>query len=130
MAVCLYGLTQSNKIFKGLINVECSLLKLLEQVVDGEIKQTLPRWIGISGIQELLGNLNTQINNLKDNTVENLRSQKAIIQGNKTAFTTEMNTFENKCNDDSTFRDKYETQFTGLSTTDYNDKTYILDIIN
>ena len=129
VAVCLYGLTQSNKIFKGLINVECSLLKLLEQVVDGEIKQTLPRWIGISGIQELLGNLNTQINNLKDNTVENLRSQKAIIQGNKTAFTTEMNTFETTCNDDS-FRAKYKKQFTDLYTTDYNGKTYILDIIN
>ncbi|MEE3325595.1 MAG: hypothetical protein VZR33_09700, partial [Methanosphaera sp.] len=129
VAVCLYGLTQSNKIFKGLINVECSLLKLLEQVVDGEIKQTLPRWIGISGIQELLGNLNTQINNLKDNTVENLRSQKAIIQGNKTAFTTEMNTFETTCNDNS-FRTKYEKQFTDLYTTDYNGKTYILDIIN
>ena len=129
VAVCLYGLTQSNKIFKGLINVECSLLKLLEQVVDGEIKQTLPRWIGISGIQELLGNLNTQINNLKDNTVENLRSQKAIIQGNKTAFTTEMNTFETTCNDDS-FRAKYEKQFTDLYTTDYKGKTYILDIIN
>ena len=130
VAVCLYGLTQSNKIFKGLINVECSLLKLLEQVVDGEIKQTLPRWIGISGIQELLGNLNTQINNLKDNTVENLRSQKAIIQGNKTAFTTEMNTFENTCNDNSAFRAKYENQFSGLFNTTYNDKTYILDIIN
>ena len=130
VAVCLYGLTQSNKIFKGLINVECSLLKLLEQVVDGEIKQTLPRWIGISGIQELLGNLNTQINNLKDNTVENLRSQKAIIQGNKTAFTTEMNTFENTCNDDTSFRRQYEKQFSDLSKTDYNGKTYILDIIN
>jgi hypothetical protein len=80
VAVCVYGLTQSNKIFTGLANTECSLLKLLEQVVDGEIKQTTPRWIGISGINDLLDNLVVQINGLKDTAVGNLEGKKGKLK--------------------------------------------------
>jgi len=54
VAVSIYGLSQSNSIFVGLADTECSLLKFIGEVLEGETRQTKPRWGGISGIQELL----------------------------------------------------------------------------
>ena len=39
VGVCVYGLTQANKIFVGLANTECSLLKFFDQVLYGEAKR-------------------------------------------------------------------------------------------
>ena len=39
VAVCLYGLTQSNKIFTGLANTECSLLQFFYQILYGEERE-------------------------------------------------------------------------------------------
>ena len=47
VSICVYGLTQANKIFVGLADTECSLLKFFEQVIYGETKQSLPRWAGM-----------------------------------------------------------------------------------
>ena len=129
VAVCVYGLTQSNKIFTGLANTECSLLKLLEQVVDGEIKQTTPRWIGISGINDLLDNLVVQINGLKDTAVGNLEGKKGQIETKKTLFTTEMKNFDDTCYHNGQYLDGFTKTFNDISLSDYKDKTYVLDII-
>ena len=67
VGISLYGLIQSNKIFVGLADTECSILKFFEQVLHGEIKQTKPYWAGIERIKELLGSLKTTINEMKGN---------------------------------------------------------------
>ena len=64
VGISLYGLIQSNKIFVGLADTECSILKFFEQVLHGEIKQTKPYWAGIERIKELLGSLKTTINTM------------------------------------------------------------------
>ena len=86
VGVCVYGLTQSNKIFEGLANTECSILKLLEQVLDGEIKQPIPRWIGISGINGLLGGLKDEINRLKGDAITKFDEKKSGITTAKGHF--------------------------------------------
>jgi hypothetical protein len=45
-------------------------------VLDGEIKQTTPRWIGISGINGLLGGLKDEINRLKGDAITNFDEKK------------------------------------------------------
>ena len=47
IVICLYGITQANKIFVGLADTECSMLRFFEQVLEGETKQTIPRWPGL-----------------------------------------------------------------------------------
>ena len=129
VGVCVYGLTQSNKIFTGLANTECSLLKLLEQVVDGEIKQTTPRWIGISGINGLLDNLVEQINRLKGSAIRGLDIKKGGITTTKASFTFEMTAFDNFCYDDGRYLNDFTKTFDDISLSDYKDKKYVLDII-
>ena len=129
VAVCVYGLTQSNKIFTGLANTECSLLKLLEQVVDGEIKQSTPRWIGISGINDLLDNLKDQINLLKDSAIENLDIKKRGITEKKGLFEGEMNSLDSYCYNEGNYLDDYTVTFNGISLENYKGKKYVLDII-
>ena len=75
-AVCIYGLSQSNSIFVGLADTECSLLKFIGEVLDGETKETKPKWIGISGIKDIFQNTKNQIEGLNENTRNNLRVNK------------------------------------------------------
>ena len=83
VAVCIYGLTQSNKVFVGLSDTECSLLKFFDQFLDGETKKELPRWAGISGITDILDGLYNQIEYLKNNTKTDLDTQMEEISKKK-----------------------------------------------
>ena len=129
VAVCVYGLTQSNKIFTGLANTECSFLKLLEQVVDGEIKQSTPRWIGISGINDLLDNLKDQINRLKDTAIDDLDEKKGGITEKKGLFENAMNFLDSYCYSDGQYLGDYTRTFDDISLEDYKNKKYVIDII-
>ena len=86
IAACIYGLSQSNKMFEGLADTECSVLKLMEQVTNGESKVTTPKWIGIKGINDLLTDLTTNIDNLKGTAITNLTVQKAQIDEKRQKF--------------------------------------------
>ena len=70
MAVCLYGVTQTNKIFTGLSNTECSFLKFFEQILKGETKEERPKWIGIEGVSNILTNLHNEITEMSDAHLE------------------------------------------------------------
>ena len=130
VGVCVYGLTQSNKIFEGLANTECSILKLLEQVLDGEIKQTTPRWIGISGINGLLDGLKTQINTLKTTAITDLKTNISNIDTKKTAFTNAIQTFDDECYDNGNYLSDYTKKFDDVNNDDYKNKEYVLDLID
>ena len=94
---CIYGLIQSNKLFTELANVKCSLLKLIAQVIDGETKQSSPRWIGIKGFIKLLSNLNNNIENTKENILKELQEKKNLIELKKDEFTNKLNEFDDEC---------------------------------
>ena len=84
VAISVYGLAESNKIFEGLANTECSFLKFLDQVVNGEIKQSLPRWAGIDGINTILDGIRSEIRSMDKTTFNSnlgsLKSQKTTKQ--------------------------------------------------
>ena len=86
IAICIYGFSQTNKNFEGIANTECSILKFLDQVLDGETKQELPRWAGIEGINQILENLHDSINDMKNGTYEQLESQIDTINDKKVEF--------------------------------------------
>ena len=131
VAVCIYGLTQSNKIFEGIANTECSILKLLEQVLDGEIKQTTPRWIGISGINGLLEGLKSEINRLKLTAIDQLKRKISDIDTAKSSFKNGMNSFDGQCFNDGHYLGGYTKTFSSSDVSNENyHKTYVLDIIN
>ena len=95
IAVCVYGLVQTNKIFTGLANTECSFLKFFDQVLDGEMKEDLPKWAGINSIRELLGEISTTISSL-DGAHTSDELDRAITDKN-----TEKNNFNNSMIDAS-----------------------------
>ena len=116
VAICIYGLTQSNSIFVGIADTECSMLKFFDQVLEGEIKKELPRWAGIDGINEIIQDINDQIEQLRSGTLTELNTQIHNIDNKKTDFKNKM-------------RDSGESFFTNpnvpsSSYKSYNTKSY------
>ena len=72
VAICIYGLTQSNSVFVEIADTECSMLKFFEQIIKGEIKEELPRWAGRDGINDIMQYINDQIEDLRKGTLRNL----------------------------------------------------------
>ena len=134
VAICIYGLSESNKIFKGLANTECSLLKFLDQILDGEIKQDLPRWAGISGITNILSGLSTQIGNMGEKTYDTLNFLIDKTESNKTTFSDKMQTVGNVFFDSP---NQYKSDYLSNDFTNYpqisNEQTpngeYVLDMV-
>ena len=90
VAICIYGLSQSNNIFVGLADTECSLLKFLNQVLEGETKQSKPRWPGIDGINGILDNLKLQLGEMRHSTMTTLGSERTSITNGKNTFEGDM----------------------------------------
>ena len=109
IGVCIYGLTQANKIFVGLANTECSLLKFFEQVLNGETKQDLPRWAGIRSINELLYDLNDTINTLARDSYTQLYNSIDNITALKNDFVGQMHSAGDEFYDKNT--GKYKTPY-------------------
>ena len=86
VAVCIYGLTQTNKIFVGLANTECSLLRFFDEILFGEMKTTTPRWAGIEGINSILSELKDVISNMGRSTYQTLESGMENIADEEEAF--------------------------------------------
>ena len=66
------------------------MLKFFDQVLEGEMKQSLPRWAGIEGINGILENINKQIVNLRTGTLDKLNSQRTDINTQKGIFKSDM----------------------------------------
>ena len=86
VGISLYGLIQSNKIFVSLSDTECSILKFFEQVLNGEIKQSLPRWAGIEGIQGMLQGIDSAISTMSEGTLSGLESDMSSLNGYRLGF--------------------------------------------
>ena len=74
--ISAYWLSQSNSIFVGLAETECSLLKFIGEVLDGETKEIKPIGVGINEIKGLLQKTINQISGLTTTTENTLSSNK------------------------------------------------------
>ena len=133
IAISIYGLTQSKKIFVGLANTECSILKFFGQVLDGEIKQEKPRWAGISNINNLLNNLSDRLIQLKAESYSSLSTSIGQINTQKGDFRTAMETSGNSFFTSPTsneYKTDYSKDYNSKTITNYPLKdTYVLDIV-
>lgn len=139
VAVCFYGLSQSNSIYTGLADTECSFLKFFDQILDGETKKELPRWAGISGINEILSDLYNNIDDLKTGTTGQMDNKIQAIDDVKDDFLDRMNSAGNKFFDSNgdyieEYSVNYNPGFTiqyydGTSTTKQAEGKYVLDIV-
>ena len=129
----IYGLTQSNKIFVGLANTECSILKFFGEALNGEAKQSLPRWAGINGIKGLLDRLVITITNLKDTSYSTLNDGITSIGNKKNTFRGQMEEAGK-----AFFQDPSYENYKGVYSKDYNSKginnyplkdIYVFDVV-
>jgi hypothetical protein len=81
--VCFYGLGKSNSLFVGIADTKCSILKFIDQVVDGESKENPPYWAGIDKINEILDRLSKKVEEMKAETMNTLNSQKTEMDRKK-----------------------------------------------
>ena len=89
MVTCIAGLSKTNAIFKGLTNAECSILRFINEILDGETKNTLPKWGGIDDIINMFQNTIIQIEKMgRDDTQE-------VAQDKSNQYNTIKGTFEN-----------------------------------
>ena len=124
IAISIYGLSQSNIIFVGLSDTECSVLKFFNETLKGESKSELPKWAGIDGIKQLLTNIQTKIGEMKDNTISGLETEEGKINTAKGNFQTNfksnteyvVNTEHySKSINDASDSDKYRLDITDLN---------------
>ena len=133
VAVCVYGLVQTNKIFTGLANTECSFLKFFDQILYGEMKEDLPKWAGIASIRELLGEISTTISSLSNNdTSTELTDAKDEKNTEKTNFINSMKDASKIFYDyeNDAYKLEYERDYSNENVAGYslNDK-YVYDVV-
>ena len=132
VVVCIYGFSQTNKIFVGMADTECSILKFLDQVLDGETKEEMPRWAGIEGINTILNNLYGVINRMKTNTYSQLVSAIETIETNRNSFMTKMEAAGKTFLDNSNnYKGDYLTPSYSYDFGSYKaEGQYVLDLVN
>ena len=126
IGICIYGLAESNKIFEGLANTECSMLKFFDQVLYGETKQTLPRWAGINNINQLLFDLNTTLNTLSANSYQRLNDNIDNITNLENNFVDLMHTSGDKFYDEDS---SYKSHYIVTNPQGYSSGTFVYDIV-
>ena len=133
VALSIYGLSQSKKIFVGLANTECSILKFFGQVLDGEIKQERPRWAGIDGIKNLLDRLISEIQGMRSSAIEALENGINEIKNAKYEFHTKMKEAGDKFFTDQNYIayiTKYSINYGNKDIEGYPlEDNYILDVV-
>ena len=126
----IYGLVKSDKAFTGLVDIECSFLKIFDQFLDGEIKKDQPRWIGIMGIYRLLEDFKSQIKYLEENIpIDKLNKMDIIIKDKKDCFSKAMKAFDEYCYKEGKYIEVFTKKFEDIFLPLYKNKTYVLDII-
>ena len=109
VAVSIYGLSQSNSIFVGLADTECSLLRFLGEIIDGETKSTTPKWGGIEKIKSLLQDTVKNIGEIDSSAMNSLSSTKTQVNDQKGRFETKLKNLSNRVNTDTNYN--YNTNY-------------------
>ena len=108
--VCFYGLGKSNSLFVGIADTKCSILKFIDQVVDGESKENPPYWAGIDKINEILDRLSKKVEEMKTGTIARLESQKDVIDGKKQTFEQNLETAGNSIYANTNYLKTYDSK--------------------
>ena len=117
ITVCIYGLTQTNKIFTGIANTECSFMKFFDDILDGEEKEETPKWIGINGVSYMLNSLYDTIEDMENSDLNaNLESKIRDIDEERSNFMPELK---------STYKNYYTDRNDGIDGVDPNVGYYV-----
>ena len=84
--ICLYCLVEQNKVFTGLADLECSVLKFTDEVLQGEKVSYPPFWTGIENIETTLQQISSKINELKGTTITTLQNLQSEVNNKKEMF--------------------------------------------
>ena len=127
ICVSIYGLSQSNSIFEGLADTECSLLKFIGEVLNGETKEKTPKWGGIYNILNIFEETIKNLNGLTDETKKNLDDSKSSTTSKQDDFENALETYSKHIyNDDNTGEGYYKK---ALTISNGKGGDYYLDII-
>ena len=130
VVVCIYGFSQSNHIFIGLANTECSILQFFDEIINGEIKDELPKWAGIKGINQILNQLKIEVDNIGDATIEKFDNDRNKITAKKTPFKSQLDEFSHNLDGNSNSNlNIYIKNYPEDGVNSYAEGKYILDII-
>ena len=74
-------------------NTECSLLRFISEVLDGETKNVVPKWAGISGLIGIFQNTIDRIEKMStDGTEDDIQSKLGDYNNAKNAFIQQLKT--------------------------------------
>ena len=92
LAICIsiYGLIQSNSIFMGFADIECSILNFLNEIIEGETKSVNPKWIGLHNLGDKFNESKIQIDKIRTSLVTELKAKKDNVNIKNNAFKQEM----------------------------------------
>ena len=61
---CIIGLCKTKSNFRGAANGECAILHFINEGIDGESKESYPKWLGIKGTIDMLNSTYSQLNKI------------------------------------------------------------------
>ena len=94
--ISFYALTEQSKIFSGLADTECSVLKFTDEVLYGENIKYPPYWAGIEKITSLLSEIKEKTTQLEvGNILDEFNNKIKIVNGDGTDIGLKKE-FENK----------------------------------
>ena len=70
----------------GFADTECTILKFINEFIEGESKDSTPKWPGISGIKKIFTDSRNEIAELDDTTANSLSSQREEVKSSRTNF--------------------------------------------
>lgn len=83
---CLLGFFYTDKMYKGISNVECSMMKFISEISKGENRSNETSWIGFDGIVNIFDRIKNEINQIKTNTQTQLDNNYNTLQTKKENF--------------------------------------------
>ena len=115
--ISFYALTEQNKIFSGLADTECAVLKFTDQLLYGEVNRFPPFWAGIDKIIDILDEFKTKTQGL-NGVATDFTNKKNDRNNKKTSFENALDNGSVEIYDSN----KYKSSYSGHN--------YQLDIAN
>ena len=112
--ISFYSLVEQNKVFSGLADIECAVLRFTDDFLDGETNKFPPYWAGIDKISSILTDFKSKTGDLDQDHIDTLATERGTRE-------TEKGNFE---------RDLSSTSSTVSLTCKTSDDNYQLDIVN
>ena len=122
LVICIVGLSSVGPLFEDLADVECSVLRFITEILDGESKTVRPKWAGISGLIRIFENT--------INTIDEMSTDDTTLTSTQTKasnYDTAKNTFIVALKDACDYV-KGESSYSYTYPSDASTPNYFLDI--